>query len=135
MGTSRVKRERARSNRPLAEHLLPPDVLRHTMDKRAQVVPWEWEAAPATEQSAALRARLDVSLLECLPAQGRLVVLGMYWGNMSQRSIARAMRCGETTVRETLARSMAHLRFLYGRPSPSPKPAPAPRAAASSATR
>ena len=110
MGTSRVKKETARSSPRLIEHLLPPVRLRHAMDRRARAAP-EQEAFLA--EAPPLRDRLDVAQLEVLRPYDRLVILGIYWGNLSGRAVARATRSSQTLVRERLRRSLLVLRTQY----------------------
>lgn len=92
----------------MAEHLLPPEQLRHQLDQVARAYPEQSDES----ESLDLREKLDVSLLEQLSPFDRMVVLGVYWGALSRRAVARAMRAPQSTVRGSLHRSLVALRPL-----------------------
>ena len=98
-----IQQELATSNRRMTEHLLTPEALRHHLDRLAQRAPEDPEAE--SEQRS-----FPVSFIQELPDFDRLAILGVYWGNLSPRSVARLTKCAVDTVLASLERSLKALR-------------------------
>jgi len=62
------------------------------------------------EDEVVTERRLDPNALLSLPEFDRLVLLGVYWGDISKRAVARLMGSAPDTIRASLERSIRSLR-------------------------
>lgn len=58
--------------------------------------------------------QVDINDLQALPEFDRLVILGVFWGGLSNRRLSQLLKVGETTIRRSLDTSRATLRNLIG---------------------
>ena len=102
----------------MTEYLLPPEAIQHLMDKhtaeasREPEAAREWERLSEPEPETPERILPGLSDVQELPEFDRVVILAVYWGNLSKRSVARHMGCARDTILASIERSQKALRLM-----------------------